>query len=362
MARIEPIAVRSRRSRSDGARVGQGASAASLDRGCRESVRRVRRRLAPNADSSTSPTIRRGNSIARSTRPSPRTGRSRPARRSTVRASHGGSGAQARAVIDGLERRRGDAGARRRHRRDRASRRRSCRPTGRSACRTIPRPTPRRSCSWSARAIRRAIKDWDDLAKPGIQVITPNPKTSGGARWNYLAAWGYAARRSKDAGEGAGLRRRRSTRTCRCSTPARAARPSTFAQRGIGDVLDRLGERGLPQPQGIRRGQVRHRRAVDLDPRRAAGRARRRQRRREGHPQGRRRPISSSSTRRRRRRSSPSTTIGRAKPEAAAKEDLERLPKLKLFTIDEVFGGWAKAQKAHFDDGGIFDAILKANR
>ena len=49
-------------------------------------------------------------------------------------------------------------------------------------------------------------------------------------------------------------------------------------------------------------------------------------------------------------------------PEAAAKEDLERLPKLKLFTIDEVFGGWAKAQKEHFDDGGVFDAILKANR
>jgi sulfate/thiosulfate-binding protein len=51
-----------------------------------------------------------------------------------------------------------------------------------------------------------------------------------------------------------------------------------------------------------------------------------------------------------------------SKPEAAAKEDLERLPKVKLFTIDEVFGGWGKVQKTHFDDGGIFDTIMKSNR
>ena len=64
----------------------------------------------------------------------------------------------------------------------------------------------------------------------------------------------------------------------------------------------------------------------------------------------------------RRRRSSPSISTGPSKPEHAAKEDLDRLPKLKLFTIDDVFGGWDKAQKGHFDDGGIFDAIVKANR
>ena len=88
--------------------------------------------------------------------------------------------------------RRRDAGARLRHRRDRATSRSCCPPTGRRDCRTTARRTRRRSCSSCARAIRKAIKDWDDLVKPGISVITPNPKTSGGARWNYLAAWGYA--------------------------------------------------------------------------------------------------------------------------------------------------------------------------
>ena len=105
--------------------------------------------------------------------------------------------------------RRRDAGARLRHRRDRRKREPARRRTGRSACPTTARPTPRRSCSWCARAIRRAIKDWDDLVKPGVQVITPNPKTSGGARWNYLAAWGYALDQTGgDEAKAQGLRRR----------------------------------------------------------------------------------------------------------------------------------------------------------
>ena len=100
------------------------------------------------------------------------------------------------------------------------------------------RRTPRRSCSWSARATRRASRTGATSLKPGVAVITPNPKTSGGARWNYLAAWGYALKQpGGDDAEGAGVRRRSSTRTCRCSTPARAARPRRSSQRGIGDVL-----------------------------------------------------------------------------------------------------------------------------
>ena len=71
----------------------------------------------------------------------------------------------------------------------------------------------------------KGIKDWDDLVKPGLKVITPNPKTSGGARWNYLAAWGYAQKQIQIEGEGAATSSRISTRTCRCWIPARAARP-----------------------------------------------------------------------------------------------------------------------------------------
>ena len=95
-------------------------------------------------------------------------------------------------------------------------------PTGRRGCRTTPRPTPRPSCSWCARAIRRASRIGTIWSRDGVQVITPNPKTSGGARWNFLAAWAYAEK--NDLGSGR-VRRRDSIATCRCSTPARAARP-----------------------------------------------------------------------------------------------------------------------------------------
>ena len=84
----------------------------------------------------------------------------------------------------------------------------------------------------------KGIKDWGDLVEAGRAVITPNPKTSGGARWNYLAAWGYALKQpgGTDA-KARRVRRRRSTRTCPCSTRARAARRPRSSQRGIGDVL-----------------------------------------------------------------------------------------------------------------------------
>ena len=112
-------------------------------------------------------------------------------------------------------RRRGDAGARRRHRRHRQEVRQDPRRLARRACRTTPRPTPRPSCSWSARAIRRASTTGAIWSRTASQVITPNPKTSGGARWNYLAAWAWAnkpVRRRR--GQDQGIHRRRSSRTC----------------------------------------------------------------------------------------------------------------------------------------------------
>ncbi|MEJ1977704.1 MAG: sulfate ABC transporter substrate-binding protein [Acetobacteraceae bacterium] len=111
----------------------------------------------------------------------------------SVRASHGGSGAQARAVIEGLQadvvtlalQSDIDAIADRAH---------LLSPDWRDKLPNRSVPTPRPSCSWCARATQRTSTDWADLVKPGVSVITPNPKTSGGARWNYLAAWGYALR------------------------------------------------------------------------------------------------------------------------------------------------------------------------
>ena len=108
----------------------------------------------------------------------------------TIRQSHGGSGKQARSVIDGLEADvvtlalAYDIDA------DRRAGRGCCRPTGRRGCRNNSAPYTSTIVFLVRKGNPKGIKDWDDLVKPGVSVITPNPKTSGGARWNYLAAWG----------------------------------------------------------------------------------------------------------------------------------------------------------------------------
>ena len=148
----------------------------------------------------------------------------------TVRMSHGGSGKQARSVIDGLE---ADvvtlALA---YDIDEIAAKGKLMPAD------WQKRLPNNSSPYTSTIVflvrkgnPKAIKDWDDLVKHGVSVITPNPKTSGGARWNFLAAWGYALRPGRRRrGEGEGVRRR-SSRTCRCSTPGRAGRrpPSSSA-------------------------------------------------------------------------------------------------------------------------------------
>ncbi len=157
----------------------------------------------------------------------------------TIQKSHGGSGKQARAVIDGLEAdvvtlalaydidaiaEHGEAAADR---------------TGRAACRTTARPTPRPSSSWSARATPRASSDWDDLVKPGVAGDHAQPEDLGRRALELPGRLGLRAAPARAA-----TRPRRSDfvdaplpATCRCSTPARAARRPPSSQRGIGDVL-----------------------------------------------------------------------------------------------------------------------------
>ena len=176
-----------------------------------------------------------------------------------IKQSHGGSGTQARAVIDGLQADvvtlalaydidaiAGQGPDRRR--------------LAEAAAAATARPTPRRSCSWCARAIRRASRTGTTWCKPGVAVITPNPKTSGGARWNYLAAWGYALEAA---------RRRRARRkqfvgklyknVPVLDTGARGS-TTTFVERGIGDVLLAWENEAFLRPARIRRRQVRDRR------------------------------------------------------------------------------------------------------
>ena len=163
----------------------------------------------------------------------------------TIKQSHGGSGKQARSVHRRPRGRRGHAGAGLRHRRDR--RRRGCSPpTGRSGCPRTPRPTPRPSSSWCARATRRASRTGTTWSSRASQVITPNPKTSGGARWNYLAAWALRAPQAgRRRGQGAGLREGALQERAVLDSGARGS-TTTFVQRGIGDVLLAWENEALP--------------------------------------------------------------------------------------------------------------------
>ena len=204
----------------------------------------------------------------------------------------------------------------------------------------------------------KGIKDWSDLVKPGVQVITPNPKTSGGARWNYLAAWEYA-----QAAERAATTRRRGSSSPRSiknvpvlDSGARGS-TTTFLERGIGDVLlaweneaylalaeakDKV-EIVAPSISILAEPSVA---VVDkvVDTQR--------------HTRGRARVPRISSIRRKDRRSPRRITIGRA-IRRSPRSTPATFAKVKLFTIDEAFGGWETAQKTHFADGGTFDQIYK---
>ena len=274
----------------------------------------------------------------------------------TINQSHGGSGKQARAVIDGLDADvvtlalAGDI--------DQIASKTDKLPKDWAA------KLPNNSAPYTSTIVfvvkkgnPKGIKDWGDLVKPGIQVITPNPKTSGGARWNYLAAWAYA---SKALGGDEGKVKQWIGDLYRnvpvLDTGARGS-TTTFAQRGLGDVLVSwendaflvLQEFGADNyeivvpslsilaepPVAVVEGNAKAKGNLAVA---------------EAYlkylysPEGQKlaaknffRPID---------------------PSAADPADIARFPKLELVTIKD-FGGWAAAQKKHFADGGIFDQIYK---
>ena len=203
----------------------------------------------------------------------------------------------------------------------------------------------------------KGIKDWGDLVKPGVSVITANPKTSGGARWSYLAAWGWALK--QPGGDDAKAQDFVARLFANVPVLDSGARGSTvtFAERGIGDVLLAWENEALPVAQGVRRRQVRHRLPAD----------------RASWPSRRWRwstRWSTSAARARWRRPTCEYLYTPEGQEIAAQQLLPpdrrqgggqvrqaAFRRSSLFTIDEVFGGWAKAQKTHFADGGVFDQI-----
>jgi len=199
------------------------------------------------------------------------------------------------------------------------------------------------------------IKDWDDLAKPGIEVITPNPKTSGGARWNYLAAWGYALKKYGNDPEKAEEFVKAIFNNVPVLDSGARGSTNTFVERGLGDVLiaweneaflsiNELGtdkfEIVVPSISILAEPPVA---VVDsvVDKKGTREVA-------EAYLQY----LYSEEG-----QEIAAKNYYRPRNEEVANKYASQFPKIELFTIDEVFGGWDKAQKEHFDDGGTFDQI-----
>ncbi len=207
----------------------------------------------------------------------------------------------------------------------------------------------------------KGIKDWDDLVRPGISVVTPNPKTSGGARWNYLAAWGYALRNNNnDDAKARDFVTRLFKNVPVLDTGARGA-TETFARHGIGDVLIaweneaflQLKESGAgefqmvtpsvsilaePPVTWVDRVVKRHG-TEDVA---------------KGYleylysPEG---------------QEIAARNYYRPRNETVAQKYADRFAQVKNCSrVDEVFGGWQKAQNTHFNEGGVFDQNQQANR
>ena len=269
-----------------------------------------------------------------------------------IKQSHGGSGKQARGIIDGLDADvatlalAGDTDA--------------LHSNGRLIPQDWQKRLPHNSSPYSSTIILvvregnpKGIKDWDDLVKPGIKVITPNPKTSGGARWNYLAAWEFARRKYGGDDKARDFVSKLYQNVPVLDTGARGS-SITFAQRNQGDVFISWENEAylLEKEFGAKFDVVYPSISIQAEPavtvvdknvdrkgtRKVAEAYLEYLYSDEGQEIAAKhfyRPIS---------------------PKVQAKY-ARQFPKLNLFTIDQAFGGWSKATQAHFADGASFDQI-----
>ena len=276
-----------------------------------------------------------------------------------VSQSHGGSGKQARSVIDGL-------GAdvvtlALAYDIDAISERAGLLP------RNWQTRLPNNSSPYTSTIVflvrkgnPKQIRDWNDLTRPGISVITPNPKTSGGARWNYLGAWGYAlGKDSNDENKAREFVTQLYRNVPVLDSGARGS-ATTFVQRGIGDVLlaweneaflavNELGKDKfeivvlsvsiLAEPPVAVVDKVANKHGTSA----LAKAYLEYLYSEEGQEVAAR-------------------NYYRPRLKSVADKYGSKFPQLHLFTIDEVFGGWQQAQKKHFDDGGVFDQIYQPGR
>ena len=274
-----------------------------------------------------------------------------------VEQSHGGSGKQARAVIDGLKADvvtlalAADIDA--------------IASKGLIARNWIAR-LPHNSCPYTSTIVflvrkgnPKSIRDWPDLARPGVAVITPNPKTSGGARWNYLAAWGWALSQPGGTPEKArtlvaGIYKNVPV----LDTGARGS-TMTFVERGIGDVLIAWENEALLATRELKKGQfeiVVPSGSILAEPPvtwvDAVVAPRGTEKAARAFLEFLYTPAAQEIAARHFYRPTDSSVAARFKGQ---------FPALKLLTVDKAFGGWASAQKTHFDEGGEFDRLYQGS-
>jgi len=199
------------------------------------------------------------------------------------------------------------------------------------------------------------IKDWEDLVKQGVSVITPNPKSSGGARWSYLAAWGYALKKNNNDDKKAQEFVTKLYKNVPVLDSGARGATTTFVQRGIGDVLLSWENEAFLAQNELGKDKfevvtpaisILAEPPVSVVDKVAA---------KHGTGEVAKAYLEFLYT-------EEGQEIGaknyyRPRLEKVAAKYADRFPKLQLFTVDELFGGWQKAQKRHFDDGGVFDKI-----
>jgi sulfate/thiosulfate-binding protein len=276
----------------------------------------------------------------------------------TVEQSHSGSGKQARAVIDGLEADVVtlalaydiDAVAEK----------------GGQVAKDWQKRLPENSTPFTSTIVflvrkgnPKGIKDWDDLIKPQVKVVTPNPKSSGGARWNYLAAWGYALKKNNNNDAKAKEFVGKLFQNVRIMDTGARGATTTFVQRRIGDVLiawendallsmkDSPGEFEIVTPSVSILAETPVAWVDKIVKRHGTEELAKAYLEFLYSPEG---------------QEIGAKNFFRPRTQEVAQKYANQFPKMTLFTIDELFGGWQKAQKTHFDNNGIFDQIQADNR
>ncbi len=277
----------------------------------------------------------------------------------TVRASHGGSGAQARTVIDGVDADVVTLGI----------------PSDIDAIAKLTRKIPadwrgklpNESVPYTSTVVflvrkgnPKGVRDWPDLAKPDVKVITPNPKTSAGGRWNFLAAWGYAYGQDKDAAKADAFVGQIYKNVPVLDTGARGS-TVTFAQRGLGDVLPTWENEAFLVLQEVGADKfdiVAPPTSIYAEPPVAlvTGNAER-----KGTGKAAQAYLDFLYT----DRAQAIFAKHHYRPfrrEAVAQADLAQMPEITLFKIEDMQGSWDEIQARNFDAGGLFDRLSRAGR